>query len=60
MEFMRIVYGSGERGAMQTCRVRTCPTAMRRKDYDPFMEVAKVHAELREAIRETAAVPLPK
>ncbi len=26
--------------------------SMHRKDYDPFVEVAKVHAELREAIRE--------
>ena len=35
--------------------------AMHRKDYDPFVEVAKVHAELREAIRETEAVgPLSK
>ena len=34
---------------------------MHRKDYDPFVEVAKVHAELREAIRETeAAVPISK
>jgi len=29
--------------------------SMHRKDYDPFAEVAKVHAELREAIRETEA-----
>ena len=28
--------------------------AMRRKDYDPFVEVAKVLAELREAITDTA------
>ena len=30
--------------------------SMRRKDYDPFVEVAKAHAELREAIREVEAV----
>lgn len=30
--------------------------SMKRKDYDPFVEVPKMLAELREAIRETAAI----
>ena len=30
------------------------------KDYDPFVEVAKVLAELREAIRETEAASVSK
>ena len=43
---MKIVREGGYRGYLP---IETL--SMRRKDYDPFVEVAKVLAELREAIR---------
>ena len=48
---MKIIREGGCRGYLP---IETL--AMHRKDYDPFVEVAKVLAELREAIRETEAV----
>ena len=47
-KLVKIIRGGGYRGYLP---IETL--AMRRKDYDPFVEVAKVLAELREAITDT-------
>ncbi len=48
-KLVKIIRDGGYRGYLP---IETL--SMRRKDYDPFIEVAKVHAELRAAIAETA------
>ena len=52
-DFRRLVKIIREGGYRGDLPIETL--SMRRKDYDPFVEVAKVHGELREAIRETDA-----
>ena len=54
-KLVKIIREGGYRGYLPIETLK-----MGRKDYDPFVEVAKVIEDLREAIRETEAVEFSK